>query len=286
MIRSSTMIGRKAAWAACLIVGVGAAASADTVTPNNPGGDFFTVPGAREGQQLGSSNWYYNSVGGGATVGINNTYPHGGDGSVYFHTVDGNSKADIEYLVNPTQAGPNGVYSDGQPLGALSDLTAFSYEWYRDSASTNSGVQVPSLRLQVTNGVNTGYLVFEPTYSQFVGDLPTDTWVTSDLFANPNLTLWSNGTLPDQNLYNITLSDWMTTLAGYDVIGISSGVGSGWAGSFTGAVDNITFGFNGVNTTTTFEVSPAVPEPASVVSVLTACGMGLAAAAYRRRRAR
>jgi hypothetical protein len=305
MLHTSIMTGRRAALAAALVLGLGGAAQADIIYANNAGGDAFNVNlggGAanRRGEAVDSTNWYYNSVGGNATIGINGTpswAQHDGNGSVVFQTTGSDSKADIEYLLNATHTPPDGVFVPGAALGQLKDLTAFSYQWYRDSSSTNSGVQAPSLRLQITNGVEgvgnvSGYLVFEPTYSQFVGNLPTNTWITSDLFANPNLTLWSNGNLPNQNNYTTTLSTWMSTsadptsLGNFYVVGISSGVGSGWAGAFLGGVDNITFGFNGQNTTYNFEVSPAVPEPASIVSVVTACGMGLAAAAQRRRRAR
>jgi hypothetical protein len=70
------------------------------------------------------------------------------------------------------------------------------------------------------------------------------------------------------------------------VLGISSGVGSGW-GPFQGAVDNFTIGFGEGSDTYNFEVEQAngaeVPEPASLAlwGLVSAAG---AAWGYRRRR--
>jgi len=62
------------------------------------------------------------------------------------------------------------------------------------------------------------------------------------------------------------------------VISVNAGFGSGWPNTFVGAVDNITFGFNGQYTTYNFEV---VPEPASMLVL----GSGLVSMmALRRRR--
>jgi hypothetical protein len=63
------------------------------------------------------------------------------------------------------------------------------------------------------------------------------------------------------------------------VISVNAGIGSGWNGTFTGAVDNITFGFNGTYTTYNFEV---VPEPASMLAL----GSGLIGLLGLRRRKR
>lgn len=289
----SMNLGRKAAWVACVVLGLGAAANADTIVySNNAGGDAFNVndgPTAadRGGQAVSGSNWYYNSVGGDATIGISSAEswsPRSGNGSVLFHGVDGSSKADIEYFNSAGQITPGGVFVPISSMGLLKDLSAFSYDWYRDGSSTNPAVQTPSLRLQITDGQHSGYLVFEQVYN---GAVVANQWNHSDVLGS-QLTLWSNGSLPDQNQYNHDLDYWINTagLGNYSVLSISSGIGSGWNGAFTGGVDNITFGFNGANTTYNFEVAGAVPEPASVVSFLIAGGLGLAGAAARRRRAR
>ena len=290
-----------AAFLAALSWGASAEAAIDTVYAVNPAGDNFTNAGtSNTGSPLGEG-WYYNNVRNNGIVGVNGNYPQSGNGSVYLSGSVGpggnSSKADVEFLASAT-ANLNGNYSPGAPLGVLGQLSSFAYDWYRDSSSTNSDVQHPSLRLQVVDPQNlavSGYLVFERAYN---GDLldppnpspsplvPTDTWVSDDVFAG-DYRLWSTGTLPSAGVTvgSRTLSQWMNDFRSYLVIGISSGFGSGW-GPFEGAVDNITFGFNGDDTTYNFEVSAdgVVPEPMTLAvwSVLGLCGSAFAWRAKRR----
>ncbi|MDR3620666.1 MAG: PEP-CTERM sorting domain-containing protein [Paludisphaera borealis] len=276
MIRLSMMMGRTAAWVACLVLGLGAAVQAGTVDvySNNVGGD--AVVGASPTVAIGSSGWYYSDVRVGGTIGIDSTFARSGNGSVLFQgdASAGSYKADVSY-------------STGESLGKLSDLSSLSYDWYRSAASTNNGIQAPALRLLLgVDGVYKGALVFEPYYSLTTpGDVATDTWVHSNIF-DPNMYMWSNKDLPFQEQFNHDIEFWKSEIGSYDILGVSSGIGSGWSGTSIAAVDNIHFGFGeGPGTTYNFEVG-AVPEPASVVSFLIAGGFGLAGAAYRRRRAR
>ncbi len=238
------------------------------VYSNNPlpGDNFVNVSGPETGQAVGSTGWYYNNVRAGSTIGINTTYPNAGNGSVYLEGTIGpsgspTSKGDIEY------------YS-ATPLGKFSDLTSLSYDWYRDSVSTNSNVQHPSLRLILSNPSTNAlsYLIFERAYN-VAGAVPVDQWVTDIITGTSKL--WSNNLLAPTTMYD-TLTNWMNTYGDYNIIGLSSGFGSGW-GPFVGAVDNITLGINGNETTYNFEVG-AVPEPMSFVvwGVMAVCGAAFA----------
>jgi hypothetical protein len=262
------------------LAGIAAAAAATPIFSNNIGGDSFTNAGTSNTGQVINSGWYYNNVRNSGIVGINGTYARSGNGSVYLEGSFGpggnSSKADVELLVSATANG-NGNFNSNGALGRLADLTSFGYDWYRDSISTNDSIQHPSLRLQVISQDSSqfGYLVFERIYNGF-GTAPTDSWQTDDVYANrSSYVLWATGSIANAGTYQTTLDQWMTSSANYFVLNVSSGFGSGW-GPFRGAVDNISVGFNGDNTTYNFEVVPA-PGTAAVAGIA-----GLMAARRRR----
>lgn len=264
---------------------------------NTAPGDLFTNAGAtNQGSAFGHPNWVYNNTRGGGQVGIRNNYPRSGNGSVYFNSPSNTAKADIEYFVDPFSLAGNFIPNSSNPnsiMGTLNQLTHLSYDWYRDGSSTTTAHLHPVLRLGIvrvdntTNSVNTGYLVFERVYNGF-GAAPTNSWQTDDIIAN-DYKLWATASLgfgnPNDNINAVlkTISEWIAAAASDNdtlyVVSVNAGFGSGWSGSFTGAVDNITFGFNGQYTTYNFEV---VPEPASLLALSSGVASLLA---LRRRRA-
>lgn len=270
-----------------------------TVYSQNPApGDLFTNSGTtNQGYDFTRPNWRYNNTRGSGQVGIRNNYPRNGNGSVYFHTPSGSGKADIEYFVDPVNAAGNFIpnpFNPNSAMGTLQQLSHLSYEWYRDSSSTVNSWLHPVLRLGILrvnpdNSVATGYLTFERAYNQGTSPVPTNQWVADDIFAS-NYKLWATASLgfgdPNDNINNVlkTISDWITAANAVNatlyVISVNAGVGSGWNGQFTGAVDTIRFGFNGQYTTYNFEV---VPEPASLIAL--GSGMMSLLALRRRRRA-
>jgi hypothetical protein len=266
------------------------AARADTVYPNNAGGDVFTNPGpANAGQAVGSSGWYYNNVRNGGTEGINGTYPRSGNGSVQMGG-PANAKADIEYLANGVKFGTN--YEATGSLGKFSQFSAMSYDWFRNSSSTNDARQAPALRILLDRDGNLattgdrGGLVFEMVYNSAGGPVSTDVWNSIAVGAATNL--WNFG-LGLGNTYDLngsgyafddTLAQWQASslMTNAVILGFSSGIGSGWNGTFDGAVDNIGWTIDGASRTTNFELAEvtAIPEPGSLALVAAALtGLGL-----------
>lgn len=254
---------------------LGAIAPGSTTTDST--GTRSTNPGGTlGGEAVVGDEWVQRNVRGNGEVGITTDYARSGNGSISF-SLDGSnpSKADMEYYFST-------------PL-ALSSFEGATYDWYRDSSSTNSGVQTASLRLLLSGpGVSFAQLIFEPYYQGAPANVATDTWVTSTL--NWSSTVWSPGNSvltppPGSSTCAIgcfsTLSNWATANQNLNVIGFSTGAGSGWtAGPFKGAVDNVGFTFAGDEQSFNFEVS-AVPEPTTWALMIS--GFGLAGAALRRR---
>jgi hypothetical protein len=283
---------------AALVAASAFAQATVTVYSQNPvPGDSFTNGGPNnQGLSFGNPNWVYNNTREGGSVGIRNNYPRSGNGSVYFNSPNNLGKADIEYFASPVNAGGNFVPNLLNPssiLGPLSALSHLSYEWYRDRSSTAPSHLHPVLRLGIlrvnsNNSINLGYLVFERVYNGFSGAAPTDSW-QSDNIIGSNYKLWATASLgfgdPNVNINDVlkTIPEWVSAASNANatlfVISVNAGIGSGWNGTFEGAVDNITFGFGGNYTTYNFEV---VPEPASMVAL----GSGLIGLLGLRRRKR
>ena len=275
---------------AALVAASAFAQATVTVYSQNPApGDLFTNAGStNQGQSFGNANWVYNNTREGGSVGIRTNYPRSGNGSVYFNSTSNTGRADIEYFFDPQNSGGNFIPNQLNPnsiLGTLNQLTHLSYEWYRDSSSTTTAHLHPVLRLGIlrVNQNNTfalGYLIFERIYNGF-GAAPTDSW-QSDNIIGSNYRLWATASLGFGEVSK-TIPDWVSAAnavgATLFVISVNAGIGSGWNGTFTGAVDNITFGFNGAYTTYNFEV---VPEPASMLAL----GSGLIGLLGLRRRKR
>ena len=123
--------------------------------------------------------------------------------------------------------------------------------------------------------MHTGYLVYEGVYNNQAA--PIDAFQNVDVLSKY---IWATGSLQDAfSNYTRTAADWVALDPNLRVYGLSTGVGSGWDGTFDGSVDNITYGTRTGGTTTfnleTNAVTPVAvtPEPTTFVMV----GSGLAA---------
>lgn len=269
-------------------------ANAATVFSNatTPGDSYTNAGAANQGQAVGVSGWVYNNVRNSGSVGISKAEPRSGTGSVSFSSPSGAAKADIEYLAGATNVGGN-FYATAS-LGAFSDLVSMTYDWFRDGTSTTSLNQLPSLRVLLdrdgdlsTTG-DRGGLVFERVYNA----LPavSDVWTTDTVTAATKVWNFGLGLGTGYDIggngyaYDDSLGAWQAFLQNARILGFSSGVGSGWSGSFSGAVDNIGWNIGGTATVTNFEVAAAVPLPAPALMLLAALG-GLGALNRRRKAA-
>lgn len=278
--------------AAALAFACASAAQADTVLNTTlgsvgaPGVTTTDATGTRStkagngnvSETLVADKWLQTNLRGGAEVGITTDFGDNGagNGSISFYGISGTgpgagSKADMEYYFST-------------PF-LLSDLEGASYDWYRDSSSTNPGAQHPSLRFLTDQNT---YLIFEGVYNG-AATATTDSWVTSTIGAGTYL--WANNTgggISTPGLQSCTpsgqcatLSAWQASNPAAKIVGISTGIGSGWDGVFAGAVDNVSFTVNGQTTSFDFEVAQ-VPEPGAWALMIL--GFGASGAMLRRRR--
>lgn len=304
MIRTWLRTGGKVAWVAVLALGLARSADAGTVyvyANNEVTGDSYSGtsgnwfnPGVR-GQAVDHTNnkapgWYYNEVTPDATIGISGAYSRDGNGSVYFHGTDSTSKAEISFFNSaalsrePVVIGTNKIYKATSDIGKLGELTDLAFDWLRASGDSASGIAAPVIRLGITVGQKSGYLIWEAAYNGY-GEVPRDEWVHSDAIGGQ---FWASPALRGNDSFQLkSLDDWIGVYGAHakvTEINVGFGSSSGTAFTFTGAADNITFGFNGDSTTYNFEVYPtAIPEPGSIVMGLIAGGLGLGATAWRRR---
>ena len=219
-----------------------------------------------DGSQLNWESWIYNA----GTTEITDERPRSGNGSLEFNLPSGADAAGVEISFAP-----------GDASHKLSDLTAASYDWYRDSSSTNPAIQQPALYMFVDGDGNLGttsdqlYLFYEEAYNS--GSVPTNSWVTSNTVngnwwaIHPTSSGWPNAPGVVE-VYNKTLANWMSQdvtfgawtdpiTASAVVVSIGINLGSGWNGVSQMFADNVRVVFgNASDVIANFEVLPPLPD--------------------------
>lgn len=271
-----------AGWALALVWGMGHGFHASAATVTTPAG---TITGANDAAVTDA--WYRTNVRSGGTTGITADYPRSGNGSAYLYGIGTGSpspdKADWKYV----SSAPTG-------FGPLSQLTALSYDWYRDGSSTVPDHFHPSVRITLQDATDPAIrrrLIFELAYNPAVAPVATNAWVTQPV--TDASVVWNTG-----NSYP-TLGACKAATAATDcdgvlgsdlVIGLEFGIGSGWARTatefFKGAVDNVVLTMNGQEVlNANFELPPqatvacAPPTLSDATAEVSTCTVTLTAAA-------
>ena len=225
---------RHALAAGVLALASGLVAAATVTTPagvlNGPGADAL-APGV----------WNRVDIRATASVGITADYPRAGNGSVLMSSEDGTGKTTWQYF-------PAGGF------GPLSSFTSATYEWLRAAGGTVAGHFHPVFRILVDNDGNPAttadqsWLVFERG-AMGPYTAPTDTWVTETIDDSTVMWVWQSGAansqVPFTTMAQFKAGSFVPEAGGFaipassTILGLQVGTGSGWSGTFRGAVDNI-----------------------------------------------
>ena len=211
-----------------------------------------------------------------ASVGITGDYPRSGDGSVLMTSGDGNGKTTWQYF-------PAGG------LGRLSSFTSASYEWLRAATSTTAAHFHPVFRIRIdTDGnpattTDQSWLVYERG-AMGAYTAPTNTWVSETIGDSTPMWVWQSGAansqLPTTTMAQFKAGSYVPEAGGFaipadsTILGIQVGTGSGWSGTYRGAVDNI--GLAALRTLGPDNFELTAPAPAAVPALETWGLLGLA----------
>lgn len=282
---------------------VSAASMATVIYSENPApGDLFTAGNSLVGDQIGSTNWYYNYVRN-ASVGIRNDQPYltvKGNGSVYFDASapSGTTQAGLSYFSNAKTAG-SGFFTYNGFIAPFSQLESITYSWYRSSASNVGASRHPVLEILLDLDGNlataeTNILRYWRFYNG-VNVAPTNQWET-DTVSGSSVMLRGFG-VPAINNVDKTLDDWKSFIsANYpnaQVVAFSFLAYGTGGQTYIAAVDDISWTIGGQTTSFNFEVQPTgggggggggqgpvIPEPTTMA--LFALGLGSVALVRRR----
>ena len=218
------------------------------------------------------TNWERGDVRFNGTVDITTEQPFLGNGSAEFNLTNGTDKAGLVDL-----------FPAGDTSHLLSNITEVSYDWFRDSSSTNNPVQHVSLKMYIDGDGNLATtqdrltMAYEEAYNNYPGGVPTDQWVHSNA-TNGNWWVFHSpatgypGATGMVEVYDRTIAEWISQTVTYNawtdpigpnsvVLGVALEAGSGWNGVSTNYADNVQVIFgNASDIIANFEVLPALPD--------------------------
>ena len=260
---------RRTLLASALVVATGAASAAVVTTPAGVvHGPFSDAPAFGVWQRI--------DIRATASVGITGDYPRNGDGSVLMTSSDGTGKTTWQHF-------PAGG------LGPLSSFTSASYEWLRAATSTTAAHFHPVFRIRIdTDGnpattTDQSWLVYERG-AMGAYTAPTNTWVSETIGDSTPMWVWQSGAtnsqLPTTTMAQFKAGSYVPEAGGFaipgssTILGIQVGTGSGWSGTYRGAVDNI--GLAALRTLGPDNFELTAPAPAAVPALETWGLLGLA----------
>ena len=240
-----------------------------------------------------TQGWTAQNVTGAGSVAITGTYaPAGETGSLQFTSSSAAGKADYVHALSGTLG--QLVNNPGAALGSY-DYLPWSTRLAPPPTTSPRRCAWPSSTQRRTRAAIS---IWEPRLQRLAEHAVTDdTFVTNDILGG---NFWMRDFGPGHTVEQygvVTLADWAngttfptrTTLSANTLIySVEVGVGSGWAGTFDGAVDhvNVNFGTGAGGVSTNFELAAGAgaPEPASWALMILGFG-GVGAALRRSRKA-
>jgi hypothetical protein len=228
---------------------------------------IVVAPGAMQGWTTPASE----SANG--SIGITGTQPRSGNGSL---ELTGDRSRAVLGTLYPSVLSPT--------IAALSNVVSLTFDWQVATGSTSNynALYTPALRLIISNGKDPKKeMIWEGVYNNTYNTTSQGIWYTSG--ANDKFYIGAGNENSGKSV-----ASWAadTSLAGWNVVGISVGHGSGAGLGYHAFADNVTLTTTSGATTYNFErtAPAAVPEPGTWALMIL--GFGIVGYAMRRRTVR